>query len=267
RKVAFLESYIAGGNIAAPGKWPWVVSLAYLDKPICTGVLIGARWVLTAAHCVMFAVDTLHDYSKVPFYYTIRAGTVIIPGNGSSSGTHQSQNVSKIFFHPERSILENGGVDWDIALLLLQDDLVMSDFVQPLCLPSYAQVFSSTSLCYLAGWGILSFRQYLRASQLRDTRMQMWSESRCSRNTVVGEKAVNTNSTICAGFLFGTPTACQGDSGGPLMCLDQVSGRYLLAGLVSRGSGQCGMSQPHARSNRFARVAMAVPWIDELLNR
>ena len=56
----------------------------------------------------------------------------------------------------------------------------------------------------------------LKPQQLRDTRMQVWSDSRCARNTIPGETTVNTNSTLCAGFLFGNPAACQvsGDQSG-----------------------------------------------------
>lgn len=44
---------IVGGHDAAPGSWPWQVSLnddggSYF----CSGSLINKDWVLTAAHCV-----------------------------------------------------------------------------------------------------------------------------------------------------------------------------------------------------------------------
>ena len=52
----------------------------------------------------------------------------------------------------------------------------------------------------------------------------------------------------------------QGDSGGPLMCLS-ASGRWVLQGVMSRGSTPCGFYQPGIRANRFARVSSVVDWV------
>lgn len=49
----------------------------------------------------------------------------------------------------------------------------------------------------------------LGVEELRDTRMQLWNDQRCSKDTVPGEITVNINSTMCAGFTFGRPTGCQ----------------------------------------------------------
>lgn len=43
---------IVGGQDAAPGRWPWQVSLQSAGFPFCGGSLITDQWVLTAAHCI-----------------------------------------------------------------------------------------------------------------------------------------------------------------------------------------------------------------------
>jgi secreted trypsin-like serine protease len=52
-----LTPRIVGGVEAVPGAWPWQV---YIEAGgfACGGSLIDARWVLTAAHCV---VDFLNN--------------------------------------------------------------------------------------------------------------------------------------------------------------------------------------------------------------
>ena len=39
----------------------------------------------------------------------------------------------------------------DIALILLEKDLVFTDYIQPVCLPS--KVYTAHDYCYLSGWG------------------------------------------------------------------------------------------------------------------
>ena len=58
RKVAFLQSFVAGGEIVSPGKWPWMVSLLHLGRSVCGGALINNSWVVTAAHCILKSVLT-----------------------------------------------------------------------------------------------------------------------------------------------------------------------------------------------------------------
>ncbi|KAK7502858.1 hypothetical protein BaRGS_00005807 [Batillaria attramentaria] len=261
RQVPFVQSFVAGGEIVPPGKWPWVVSLLYLGQAICGGTLIDKKWVVTAAHCILSATKGDYDFTATPYYFDVIVGSTHRMGR-SSVGTPFRVRVDKIFLYPERKVSLYGTVDWDIALLRLSVPVEITNYIQPLCLPHFGQHIPLTSLCYLAGWGQTSPQQVVPLDHLRDTRMQLWSETRCSRNTVPGETTVNTNSTICGGFIFGRPSGCQGDSGGPLMCWS-ASGRWMLAGVMSRGSSPCGLYQPGLRANRFARVASVVDWIQQ----
>lgn len=115
---------------------------------------------------IFSTVGDRSDYSNASSSFTVTAGTVFVYDNISSKIRGQEQlpkpetvKVSRIVIHPETTILLGGGVDWDIALLQLEKDLTKSDLVQPICLPTQAQVFKPGSFCYLAGWGFLSFRQ------------------------------------------------------------------------------------------------------------
>ncbi|XP_070208669.1 transmembrane protease serine 2-like isoform X2 [Littorina saxatilis] len=260
RKVAFLQSFVAGGQIVPPGKWPWVVSLVYLGKAICGGTLLDNRWVLTAAHCITQAA-TGYDLTATPFYFDVIVGSTHKLGQ-SATGSPYRIRVDQVVLHPNLTQTSYGVADWDIALIRMSVTVTFTDFIQPLCLPHKGQGLPVTSLCYLAGWGLMSHQQVMPPEELRDTRMQLWSDARCATNTLPGESTVNTNSTLCGAFVFGRPAPCQGDSGGPLMCLSP-SGRWMLGGVMSRGSLGCGLYQPSLLANRFMRAASIVHWIQQ----
>src|SRR5262245_4544078 len=47
-----LESPVVGGTLAPKGAWPEVVAVVMRDGSMCSGTLLGADLVLTAAHCI-----------------------------------------------------------------------------------------------------------------------------------------------------------------------------------------------------------------------
>ncbi|XP_050389586.2 atrial natriuretic peptide-converting enzyme [Patella vulgata] len=256
RKVSFLQPFIAGGELVPVGKWPWVVSLSYKGGASCAGALISPEWIITAAHCV-YSPDNF-DYTETP-----SDSTILLGSPNRKTGT--KIRASKIHRHPGIEVTSGGNVLNDIALIKLAHPVSYTETIQPICLTGEQNL--SDSNCYLAGWGLISWRQYMTIEDLRDTKMLIWDDARCSRNTVSGETLVNTNATICTGYMRpGLPTGCQGDSGGPLMCMNS-RGRWSLLGIMSSGSHHCGQIARHFRANRFMRIEYYRSWMEDIIKQ
>ncbi|KAH8344307.1 hypothetical protein KR084_009476, partial [Drosophila pseudotakahashii] len=113
------EQYNNGNIIVEPNEHPWIGRIVESDgknRLLCAGVLIDTRHVVTAAHCVK------NEYENPIFK--------VIFGDSDSSDSYL---ISSIAIHPDYSAdkFEN-----DLALIELTKDVNVTDFVQPICLPS-----------------------------------------------------------------------------------------------------------------------------------
>ncbi|XP_025114509.1 transmembrane protease serine 9-like [Pomacea canaliculata] len=133
---------IMGGREAMDGEWPWTVSLAANDEPLCGGALIHDRVVLTAAHC--FEDPNLRDIRR----WKVVAGKHHL---GQVDTHTQLFRVKRLVMHEQ--FLHTTVIDNDIALLLLDHSLNYTHHVRPICLSPTEQKLSSGHGCVMAGWG------------------------------------------------------------------------------------------------------------------
>ncbi|NXP22589.1 ACRO protein, partial [Scytalopus superciliaris] len=134
---------IVGGTGAQPGAWPWLVSIKHPWIPgtrhLCGGSLIGAEWVLTAAHCF----DDVRNISRL--YLVIGATQLTKPGPWA-----QLRRIKQLWVHKSynKDDMRN-----DIALLKLDKPVKCNSYVQMACLPDATLRVSKLETCYVAGWG------------------------------------------------------------------------------------------------------------------
>uniref|UniRef100_A0A3Q2CS96 Transmembrane serine protease 3b n=1 Tax=Cyprinodon variegatus TaxID=28743 RepID=A0A3Q2CS96_CYPVA len=225
---------IVGGNTSKPGQFPWQVSLHFRSEHLCGGSIIASRWILTAAHCVF------EDSSL----WTVHVGLTEQLIHGAHSLT-----VKRIVYHAQ---YQPKGLDYDIALMRLEEPLVFNGLVEPICLPNYGEEFTEGTMCWISGWGATE-EDGESSIVLRAARIPLISTKTCNQPEVY--KGLISSWMICAGYLEGRIDSCQGDSGGPLACEDATV--WKLVGATSWGIGCAERNKPGV----YTRITKSLSWI------
>ena len=211
---------IVGGNpLARPREYEFLVSLQTRSgRHFCGGQLIGARWVLTAAHCVM---------GSVPEDLQVVAG-MHKRSESSTDRCIERRQVERIIVH---SGYGSSGYSDDLAVIYLTA-AVLYPSVDMLDSEDHTVAVPGSRVT-VAGWGTTSEGGSLSDAPLQVSLPVVTNEV-CA--VAYGSSAIDAG-MVCAGFVGeGGRDSCQGDSGGPLFAADS-SGRVTLAGVVSWGSG------------------------------
>ncbi|XP_044735540.1 brachyurin-like [Chrysoperla carnea] len=212
------EGRIVGGEEAKPHEFPHQAALLVQmgnQVGFCGGTLISKRYVLTAAHCA----------------FLVKNFTVIL-------GAHkikESEPSQQIFYTKEKVVHPK----WiwsqlllinDIALVILPEDAVLNEYVQPMRLPgrSLADVPLVSYPATVSGWGKDSDKTNEVSPVLRFVNSKIMSNTKCAIFLLGAIK----DSHICISGKGGKGS-CNGDSGGPLVV--NVNGEDTQVGIVSFG--------------------------------
>ncbi|XP_030588079.1 ovochymase-2 [Archocentrus centrarchus] len=257
---------VVGGTEAIYGSHPWLVSLQNRGSHFCGGSVLSDRWILSAAHCFT-------SLSK-----EFLSGVRVHVGEFDLRVRDEEEQV---FLVKSVSVHEKYNhalpMDYDIALIELDQRIQMGARVQPICLPLPNESIPPQATCITAGWGRIKERGRLPVV-LREVRLDLVDQTKCKYvlQTLNRRPArpQPTVTVLCAGPERGGRDACQGDSGGPLVCQAGSEGcHWVVLGVTSWGKG-CGRSwgnnssrPPSKRGSPgiFTDVRLLLPWIKRTL--
>ena len=220
--------------------------LEWGNTHLCGGTLVGDKYVVTAAHCIIKRWSRKVAIGLTTFSARQKAKYFIL-------------NINKTVIHPNytRSPNEN-----DFAVLELEEavDLRAYPHIKPVCLPYESLVNDFVGKIAVAtGWGYLAYETKQRPDHLQEVKLKVQETDTCGRLTQQIDRRNAFSNQFCAGYLEGEKDTCHGDSGGPLVISDPNNNKSLtLIGVTSWGH-YCGKKDypgvyadiPHVMQNHW----------------
>ncbi|XP_077869432.1 prostasin-like, partial [Saccoglossus kowalevskii] len=247
------QARIVGGENASPGAWPWQAQLYYIpwDFVACGGTLIGARHVISAAHC--FQGDMSNSA-----HWKVRLGRHTLSGDTSFDSEAIEVDVAEVIVHPQYS--NQVELNNDIAILVLAEDVIPSNKINYACMDiEHETHFDQHSYCFISGWGY-TLSNGKQSEILQEAMVPLISQELC--NAPSSYDGLLTENMMCAGYLGGGVDACQGDSGGPLVCIDKGDdglGYWYLTGITSFGNGCANAGFPGV----YTKISQYIEWLGD----
>ena len=180
------------------------------DGQICSGSVVGKRWILTPAHCTVFSKKQVQ---------------VVVVRTDLTAKGGQVLRVSRFAVHPD---YDDTGAS-DVALWRTKKRIKAPRIALPKAADDALE--TAGTVLTVAGWGVESSGGSEAPENLKKVDVSVSSDLECITNLLLG---FNADTEFCASELGGD--SCQGDSGGPIFG-NRENGKFVQVGVVSYGLG------------------------------
>lgn len=255
------NALIYGGNDSSDGEWPWHTAVYVLKsghKPTyqCGGTLISNSIVLTSAHCTFqFNIPLPADR------LVLRFGSTDL----KIFGIHVKEyKLAKVLrhgnFNPEN-------LRYDVALLKTLNEVELSDYIQPICLP-VGSIVENVKYGHVVGWGIGEGN--VMKTVLQKATLGLVDEATClkSNANLFSMLLSNDNSNFCAGNINET-NVCEGDSGGGMFVYNKMNKQWQIRGIINAGARARSAEETLCGTKQFvmfANVTYFIDWITGIVD-
>ncbi|XP_068624275.1 phenoloxidase-activating enzyme-like isoform X2 [Battus philenor] len=247
-------------------QYPWLALVEYKMKetnsiePGCGGALISSLYVLTAGHCTTGSILDLATPVSVRLgeYDVSNPGPDCVETAGGGEDCTDGPLVVPIDGIIPHEQYDNRDQNryHDIALIRLSHMVPYSDFIRPICLPTFnLGVKASDGVrLYASGWGMTDYRHQI--SDIKHAVDVPYRPLSVCQSTYSENNLTMWQGQLCAGGEEGKD-ACKGDSGGPLMYKDERD-LHTVAALISYGARPCGQRDV---PSVYTNVYVYLQWI------
>lgn len=203
----------------------------------CSAVLIAPQWAITQAYCVApnFAEGTPPGTTNPPSEYSL--------GYGSTTFSGATLVGVEKFVLSGRPPDAGDGIEHGLALVKLASPVHLTP-TEIAKVPAAGEAASeaATGGAVVVGWGSF-FLEEPREALFNQRHLSVRIMPRAECVAIYGDNIVK--SAFCAKSAFKSIDACSGFGGAPLL-VPSATGKFIVQGLVSWGSGDCTKSgKPH----------------------